>query len=352
MNTTHIPTLIVGLLIIIVLGLTYYFEVSREVRGDGMEQVQSDSMPVVGADAVTESIALGNDTSFVEIPEDEILVGGPGKDGIPSIDAPQFVAAKDASFVSDDEFGIGLVHKGGARFYPFQVLVWHEIVNDTIPINARAEGLPIAVTYCPLCRTGVTYERTIDGETVEFGVSGMLWRSNLLMYNRSSAQAESEPESLWSQVLGRAVHGPHTGTRLRIVPSDTVTFGDWKRAHPNTVVLSRDTGAVRLYGTDPYGDYYTNRDVAFGASFSDTRLHPKEYVLGIEIDGMFKAYVERDIPVGTVRDTFNGQEITIRKNEIGEVRMFVGSEPLAFIGGFWFSWLAVHPDTALFNTVQ
>ncbi|MAZ67463.1 hypothetical protein CL652_01685 [bacterium] len=274
---------------------------------------------------------------FEEVPDNEILSGGPGKDDIPSIDNPKFVSVKEASFLNDDEFGIGIVVDDVARFYPFQILVWHEIVNDSIA------GMPLAVTYCPLCRTGVAYERSIGGEVVEFGVSGMLWKSNLLMYNRS------EPESLWSQVLGRAVKGPLTGTRLTIYPSDTVQFGDWKRAHPNTQVLSRDTGVFRLYGTDPYGDYYTNRDVSFGVSFSDTRLHPKEYVFGIERDGKFKAYVADSLPVGTTTDLFAGATITIEKSSTGEVRMFADGEPLPIIGGFWFSWLAVHENTELFD---
>lgn len=282
-------------------------------------------------------------SDVAEIPDSEILSGGPGKDGIPSIDEPKFISVAEADFLSDDEFGIGITHKGGARFYPFQILVWHEIVNDTLPLNASRDGLPIAVTYCPLCRTGVTFERTIGGKAVEFGVSGKLWKSNLLMYNRS------EPESLWSQVLGKAVKGPHTGTELAVVPSDTVRYGDWKNAHPNTLVLSRDTGAFRVYGTDPYGDYYTNRDVSFGATFDDTRLHPKEYVLGVEHNDQFKAYVYDAIPVGTTTDTFAGETVTLTKSESGEVRITTNGEPLRTIGGFWFSWLAVHPDTELYQ---
>jgi len=272
---------------------------------------------------------------FKEIPDSEILSGGPGKDGIPSIDEPKFIPVEEASFLEGDDFGLGLTVGDTARFYPYQVLVWHEIVNDTVA------GVPLAVTYCPLCRTGVTYERKIEGEVVEFGVSGKLWKSNLLMYNRS------KPESLWSQVLGRAVKGPHTGTRLSIYPSDTVKFSDWKKAHPNTQVLSRDTGAFRAYGNDPYGDYYTNTDVSFGATFDDSRLHPKEFVLGVEHKGKFKAYVADTIAVGETSDEFAGETIAINKTPAGEVRMFIGEQSLPYIGGFWFSWLAVHPNTEL-----
>tara|TARA_B100000745_G_scaffold300606_1_gene255898 strand:+ start:1482 stop:2387 length:906 start_codon:yes stop_codon:yes gene_type:complete len=272
-----------------------------------------------------------------EIPESEIINGGPGKDGIPSIDAPTFVSAEEATFVSAEDFGIGLNIDGDIRFYPFQILVWHEIVNDRVGDKA------VAVTYCPLCRTGVTYERIVRGEEVEFGVSGKLWKSNLLMYNRG------DEESLWSQVLGRAVVGPHTGEVLTLVSSDTVRFGDWKRKHPSTKVLSQNTGAVRAYGTDPYGDYYTNEEVSFGATFNDARLHPKAYVIGVEVDGAFKAYEADALPVGITNDTFNDVEITIEKSDIGEVRMFADDIPLPYIGGFWFSWLAVHPTTELWE---
>lgn len=272
-----------------------------------------------------------------EIPDDEILSGGPGKDGIPSIDYPKFVSARDAGFLSDDEIGLGLKIGNDIRFYPYQTLVWHEIVNDEV------NKVPVAVTYCPLCRTGVVYERTVDGETVEFGVSGLLWKSNLLMYNRT------DDESLWSQVLGRAVKGPHTGQTLEIVSSDTVKFGDWKSKYPRTKVLSRDTGVSRLYGTDPYGSYYTNEDVSFGATFDDDRLHPKEYVLGVEVNGVFKAYVADAIPEGTSTDDFKGKLISLTKSSIGEVRMSVEGESLKYIGGFWFSWLAVHPATELYE---
>ena len=235
------------------------------------------------------------------------------------------------------------MHKGGARFYPFQTLVWHEIVNDVLPINASGNGLPVAVTYCPLCRTGVVYERRVDGKAVEFGVSGLLWKSNLLMYNRS------EPESLWSQVLGRAVKGEHTGTKLTIVPSNTVMFGDWKEKYPTTQVLSQDTGVARRYGVDPYGDYYTNREVSFGASFADDRLHPKAYVVGIEIEGQYKAYNVDELSVGSTSDTFAGYNISITKSSIDEVEIMKDGDVLPYIGGFWFSWLAAHPQTQLFE---
>ncbi len=268
------------------------------------------------------------------IPLNEILSGGPGKDGIPSIDEPKFIDIVEADeFLKDNDVGLAISYKGENRFYPYQVLVWHEIVNDIIADD------PVLVTYCPLCQTGIAFSRE-----VEFGVSGKLWQSNLLMYDRSS-----EEESLWSQILGEAVLGPKTGTKLDIVSSNTVLYGDWKKKNPSTVVLSKDTGATRPYGTDPYEGYYTSDNVSFGATFNDDRLHPKGFVFGIEVGGRYKAYHSDALKVGETTDTFSEEVITIQKSDIGEVAMYIGENQLQYISGFWFSWLAVHPETELYK---
>lgn len=128
------------------------------------------------------------------VPLAEIIGGGPEKDGIPSIDEPKFVSITDATFLSDDELGIAVTLRDTAKFYPFQILVWHEIVNDEI------EGQRILVTYCPLCRSGIVFDPLVSGERVEFGTSGKLWNSNLVMYDRKT-------DSLWSQILGEAIVG-------------------------------------------------------------------------------------------------------------------------------------------------
>lgn len=274
------------------------------------------------------------------IPLDEILGGGPGKDGIPSIDDPKFESAGDSS-LDDDDIGIGITHNGETHFYPFQILVWHEIVNDTVG------GDPLLVTYCPLCQTGIVFDRRVNGEVQEFGVSGNLWRSNLLMYNRT---AREEDESLWSQALGEAVVGPVTGVKLSVVSSDIVKWGDWSSKHTDTLVLKRPSGVLRPYGTDPYGSYYTNNDVGFGAGSADTRgIHPKTFTHGIEINGLYKAYITDNLPVGTTQDTLGGESITVTKSEIGEVRFSTGGKEIPTTSGFWFSWVAIHPETEIWE---
>lgn len=326
--------LIIGIIILGVLGIFWYLQ-SRQFplpAGEG------------AATTIAESASSGREILVTDgvrhsIPLDEILSGGPGKDGIPSIDNPKFISITDATFLNDSDPGLGLTVNGESRFYPYRILVWHEIVNDTI-----AEQ-PVLVTYCPLCATGIVFERTVDGVVQEFGVSGRLWQSNLLMYNRAQ---NADDESLWSQILGEAVLGVHTGKKLSIVRSDVARFGDWREAHSDTKVLSQDTGAIRSYGGDPYGDYYTSESVSFGASFNDTRLHPKALVHGIEIGGKNKAYHD-DALTGTVTDTFAGKTVVITRTNTGELRFTADSEPLASIPGFWFSWLAVHSETELFK---
>ncbi|MAF59558.1 MAG: DUF3179 domain-containing protein [Candidatus Pacebacteria bacterium] len=305
-------------------------DIMKEVESSGDKTARVSEREVFVTDGVRHSIPLN-----------EILSGGPPKDGIPSIYEPKFISIKEArDFLDDNSPGLGVKIGEVSRFYPYQILVWHELVNDTL------NGEDILVSYCPLCLTGVVFDRRVDSKAVEFGVSGKLWKSNLLMYDRTG---DSETESLWSQVLGEGVLGPETGTKLKIIPSDAVRFSDWIKENPNTEVLSKDTGATRIYGGDPYGDYYTNDTVSFGASFSDTRLHQKEFVLGIEVAGEFKAYHTDALKEGITIDSFRGETIEIVKDKFGGVRMSIDGEDLPYIGGFWFSWLAVHPDTELFK---
>lgn len=277
------------------------------------------------------------------IPLEEIISGGVAKDGIPSIDNPQFIDADEASdFLDNSDIGLGIVHKGEARFYPYIILVWHEIVND------RIAGDPILVTYCPLCGTGIVFDPRVDGKTFQFGVSGKLWQSNLLMYNRSE---DPDDESLWSQVLGEAVVGKYTGKKLTVLPSDTVRWGDWKKKYPQTKVLSQKTGFFRRYGEDPYQGYAASETVGFGAQFTDRRLHPKEMIIGISINGEHKAYQESALRRGgKITDSFAGETLTLEMSDIGEVAVLSGDgKTLPFIRAFWFSWVAVYPDTALYK---
>ena len=189
------------------------------------------------------AVQFSTDFSRAMISYDSVISGGPPKDGIPSIDRPRFVDQDTAAeWISDAEPVIVYAAGGEQRIYPLQILTWHEIVNDTVG------GTSVAVTYCPLCNTSVVFDRVFDGQVLEFGVSGRLIYSNMLMYDRST-------ESWWIQATGLGVAGAFAGQRLRLLPSMVVSWRDARRSFPRATVLSRDTGHQRPYGRNPYDRY-------------------------------------------------------------------------------------------------
>lgn len=279
------------------------------------------------------------------VPLEEIISGGPPKDGIPSIDDPKFVPVAEANgWLGDEEPGVAFSRGRTHRFYPYQILVWHEIVNDTVG------GERVLVTYCPLCLTGFVFDPLVKGERAEFGTSGKLWKSNLVMYDRKT-------ESYWPQILGEAVVGEMTGTKLLLLPSDQVRYGEWKRAHPDGEVLSRDTGTTRFYGQNPYGGYFEPRDFAVSlAGVRDTRLKPEDFVFGVLVNGRAKAYPTAAAKArGEITDEFAGRTFVLRHDrELDAVRIFEREPDGALLrinpfSAFWFSWAAAHPGTEVFQ---
>jgi len=284
------------------------------------------------------------------VPLEKILSGGPPKDGIPSIDNPQFESVTDAdTYLNDAGLGIAVSFNGIDRFYPNQILNWHEIVNDEIGDQ------PLLVTYCPLCGTGIVFDPVIEGKRVEFGTSGKLFNSNLVMYDR-------ETDSYWSQILGQAVVGPRTGMKLQLLPHQNVQWKDWKAAHPNGQVLSRDTGHSRNYTRSPYGDYENNREIFFPVDFESDEYHPKAPGWGLEINGEHKIYLLEELDKAAANEdeddvefidlSFgpNGMKITYDP-DTRAVQFFDAATGEEIIGsfGFWFSWYSVHPDTKVFT---
>jgi hypothetical protein len=332
-------------------------------------------------------LSLGQEIKHT-VPLDKILSGGPPQDGIPSIDNPKFHSVQEADeILEDSELVLGLNINGDIRVYPLQILVWHEIVNDVVGDQ------PVAVTYCPLCFTNQVFNRTLnDGNTVEFGTSGKLYNSNLVMYDRKS-------NSLWSQTLGEGIVGEYAGVKLERIPFDVAYWKEWKELYPESKVLSRDTGSVRPYGADPYGDYYTNDLILFPVANDDKRLGLKEIIIGLENKDQYKAYKLQEIETKKVINDVIGEDkkIALVSLEPFMIRVFdrvidgnddgnkivvdlfynettntlidrvTGSE-LNFDGkfinkqlqgkklerlpmdqGFWFEWAAFHPETEVFS---
>ncbi len=269
---------------------------------------------------------------------DEIRQGCVRQDCIPAVDLPEFLPASEMSEVlSKDSIGIALSYQGEHRFYPFPMLETHELVNDMVA------GDPLLISYCPLCGTGIVFDRRLDGEPVSFGVSGMLWQSNLLMYNRA---AKLSDRNLWSQVLGQAVVGNRAGQKLTVIPSDIMRFGDWAEQFPNDLVLT--TGTPQ----NPYdGDYYEVASL-FEPDFDPTKtdLPPDAYVYGVIVDGQALAIPRDSLPEGVTRYTLGEQELIISRTPRGVVEVTDSAGNLiSDVEGFWFSWQAAHPDTILWS---
>lgn len=212
----------------------------------------------------------------------ELKEGGPPKDGIPAIDDPQFVSVEEArSWIEPQEPVIALELNGEARAYPLQILTFHEIVNDHLA------GEPVAVTFCPLCYSAVAFRRTIGGEVLSFGVSGLLRHSDLVMYDRRT-------ESLWQQITGEAIVGDYAGTTLERLPAQIISFEQFAESHPEGQVLSRETGHDRPYGQNPYAGYddVSQTPILYDGP-TDERLPPMERVVAVQVDGEAKAYPHR-----------------------------------------------------------
>jgi hypothetical protein len=276
--------------------------------------------------------------SQIDAPIEEVFQGCPRRDCIPSIDDPSFVAAGEAENLAEEDLVLGLEYDGVVRAYPAFILNFHEVVND------RLDGDPIAVTFCPLCGSGVAFRRLVDGRVTEFGVSGLLHNSDLVLYDRAS-------ESLWQQITGEALAGPLRGRRLEAVPLTMTTWSEWRAAHPETAVLTGVPGASYANKT-PYGDYEESERLMFPAhTGAASVLHPKQIVHGVRFNGGAAAVSERALRAEPeIRTTVAGVELLWRRHDNGrvEVRRGDGEEPgLVPIRMFWFAWYSFNTDTAL-----
>ena len=358
------------------------------VQLEPVEQSETEKTP--------SALTLGLDDPRLPAPLVEparVVSGGPPPDGIPPVDEPRFLSVDEASWLADDEPVIALSLDDEHRAYPVQIMVWHEIVNDTVG------GRPVSVTYCPLCNSALAFDRRLGDRVLTFGTSGKLYLSDLVMYDRQT-------ESLWSQLEGRAIAGVLTGAQLDRIPVQTVTWKQWRDAHPDGWVLSRETGAERDYGRNPYVGYdeATSDPFLFDGD-ADPRLEPKERVLGLgdpedpvavpltvladrrvlELEvagrdvvlwaaqGLRSALDSEDIAegrelaaTGAFLSEVDGRTLTFRADgpeafvddQTGSTWDILGRavsgpltgtelEPAGHLDTFWFAWAAFHPDTRL-----
>lgn len=244
---------------------------------------------------------FATDFSKHSVSYSEILSGGPPKDGIPAIDAPKFQSAREADEWLKDREPVVFVQVGDdARAYPIQILIWHEIVNDTVG------GEPLMISFCPLCNTAIAFKRTFDGQVFDFGTTGRLRYSNLIMYDRQT-------ETWWQQATGDAIAGEHTGAQLEFFPASMISWADFKELHPDGKVLSRDTGNARNYGRNPYFGYDNINQTPFlfnGAT--PGQLPPMARVLTVELNGEAAAYPYDVLgKLNVTNDTVGGEGVVI-----------------------------------------
>ncbi len=237
------------------------------------------------------------------VPYSEILSGGPPKDGIPAIDDPKFVTVEEAdAWLKPVEPVIFLQIGDDARAYPIQIFMWHEIVNDTVG------DVPVVITFCPLCNTAIAFERTAaGGQVFDFGTTGRLRYSNLIMYDRQT-------ETWWQQATGEAIVGELTGAQLVFRPAAIISWADFKANYPDGKVLSRDTGFTRPYGDNPYVGYDDVNRPPFLYRGPETpgELPPVARVLTVDLNGEAVAY-PYDIlqQMSVVNDTVGGTEVVV-----------------------------------------
>lgn len=296
--------------------------------------------PAARAETVRESMPNGFDLTNIIISPDDIMSGGPGRDGIPSIDQPVFVSPSAVDFLKPEDVVVSFQQDSETRAYPIRILAWHEIVNDQIGSE------PFIVTYCPLCGTAMVFHRKINGRVLTFGVSGLLYQSDVLLYDR-------ETESLWSQLGMKSVAGSMANTILEWLPSETMTWSSWKQQFPNGRVLSTETGFSRDYSENAYEEYSNSPEPIFPAPKTRQELPRKAWVLGILIGREAKAYPLGRIPANRpIIDQVGNLTLEVSYDPSRDqpiVRNRDSGQTVPHVRSYWFAWQAFYPETGLWN---
>ncbi len=247
------------------------------------------------------------------VPQDEVFDGGPGRDGIPALSNPNFLGNSSINFMKDNNLIIGVKFDGEIRGYPHPILDWHEIINDQINNNY------FSVTYCPLTGSAINYNRDLNGNITTFGVSGLLYNTNLIPYDRAT-------NSNWSQMKLLCVNGKLIGETPEIFNSIETNWSTWQKIFPDAKVVSSNTGYDRKYSNYPYGNYKSDNNLLFPVSGSNNKLPKKERVHGIILESRTLAFRF---------NYFNSGISSITKNIEGKRIIIVGSAPNNFIVSYY-----------------
>jgi len=282
----------------------------------------------------------------------DIISGGPPKDGIPSIDDPSFTPVSGVTGLGDNEPVITLNINNDVRAYPLRIMMWHEIVNDIVG------GMPVTVTYCPLCNSSVVFDRRIDGRVLDFGVSGKLRHSDMVMYDRQT-------ESWWQQFIGKGIVGEMTGKKLKRLPARVMPFGSFKSAFPNAQVLKADKPNARRYGENPYVKYDSATNPFLYRGRYDGPGKPLSYVVAIEQKAWLldeirqKGTIEQDdLKISWqagMNSALDGARID-QGRDIGYVRAQRktddGYQDIPYDTTFAFAFMAFHPDGKIYTLIE
>ena len=281
----------------------------------------------------------GFEISRHRISRDEILKGGM-RDAIRSVERPRFVAPNDAPWADAHLPVLGVAYGGVARAYPLFMIEWHIAINDTLG------GEPIAVTYDPLTGTPRAFKRSVRGSVLDFGVSGLIHQSSVLLYDRAS-------ESLWLHFDGRAVSGRFSGAVLERIEVRQESLGTWRHRYPDTELLDEPESERIAYSPEAsqYEPYWQADKPAFPVKVEDRRFHAKELVLGVEVDGRARAYLGSVVARhgGSTEDELGGKRIRVEFSPTERVFRYEVGEGVRVSESFWFAWKAFHPDTEIWR---
>lgn len=248
---------------------------------------------------------------------------------------------KRAAQISADDRVLGLYYNGVAKAYPISILDQHEIVNDTFSDEL------IVISFCPLCGTGMVFRAQAKNQALNFGVSGLIYNSNMLLYDRNT-------NSLWSQIMKKAVTGPMAGAELTQMPAQYTTWKSWLNEYPDTLLLSRNTGFERDYDYSPYEDYRRLPVVAFSTRHQDMRLYSKDWVVGITLgeDSIALPFTELDKLDEALPLTVGGRELSLEWDSDAKAARVIdqSGEEIPTTAAYWFAWVAFHADTGLYET--
>jgi hypothetical protein len=275
------------------------------------------------------------------VPRSQLIAGGPERDSIHSVDTPRFADVPEARWVRADTPVIGVSLAGEARAYPVHVMEYHQVVNDVIG------GIPVVVTYDPLTDMAGVWRATLDGERLVFGVSGLIYRSSFVLYDR-------EGEALWSPFDGRALTGRYADRALSPVRSRVEPMAVWLAREPGTRVLELPERMKIDYRYSPFSAYWISEKVPFPVESKDDRFHPKDLVLGVEIDGTTRAYVASILSSAGSRivDEVGGAKVRVEYDGATGTFRYEAPDNVRVTSGYWFAWKNLHPDTTIWQPDQ